>query len=207
MPNVTALTNFAFIDYLGVNVHASWTGTVFSGPASTFLSALQYLGIHHIRDDWGSEQNNSQRQTNYATLLPAGIKVDFVCNGGSVPTLISTCASYLNSYPNSIYAVEGNNETSNGDTSQPTLWNDLQGNSTCVKAGVQVFCLTTADYHNSTSANFGNENAYCNYGNIHWYSNTSDTQFWPFSGWGMQDAVSLITGTSGYTPGKAFVFT
>lgn len=196
MPLTQAINNFTLIDGMGVNVHTATTSAAYASyPASKVLSSLQYIGVHHVRDDWGDEQNNTQRQTIAATLMPAGIRYCFVNNNSvhnqaAIDNMVSSAASYITSNssvsPSPVFALEGANEQDAGFSFnsssgvagnaafQQALWNSVQANSTLTGAGVKVVNLSLSNPNNFS--NYSNVTSYCDFANVHWYpANTTDT--------------------------------
>jgi hypothetical protein len=116
----------AFADSVGVNVHASYTDTVY-GDWNRVVTELKSLGIRHVRDGlyanptWGAWNTEHWNKINQ---LPAnGIKANLILghpryNGGSIDNLVAAVRDRVRG---AVESVEGPNE-----------W-DLNGGSTWVQ--------------------------------------------------------------------------
>ena len=84
-----------FVDSAGVVTHLSYTDTPYYTHFPAVLSALQTLGIHHIRDGYYPWPSSSPIVQAHQQLAAAGIKCDYVVpfNTATTPQSIESFAS------------------------------------------------------------------------------------------------------------------
>ena len=118
---VVAKSSEVFVTSLGINTHVSLSTLV--GPLSPYFNAntvvgqLQYLGIHHLRDDIRNTSNGTLND--YSILGSAGnsLMLMFAPNHFATPSTALTTLQPVAPY---IEALEGSNEI---DISPPTYQN------------------------------------------------------------------------------------
>ena len=109
MSNVTRAADF--VNSMGINIHAEYTDGGYAN-AGAVLSALNYLGIHNLRD--GAVSSRNQGQATYGTLANAGYKFDMLVQSGRDPgEAVGSIAGFAAAHPGSISAIEGLNEINN----------------------------------------------------------------------------------------------
>ena len=107
------------VNAIGVATHIDYlnSGSAYANTASV-LSALQWLGVHEIRDDLPVFPPGDQRLVPYTTMFNAGFKMSLVIPGpvtfAPYATLMDAAHDNLDRlatrYPGKIFAVEGQNE-------------------------------------------------------------------------------------------------
>src|ERR1700744_1230087 len=110
----TALSATGFLNSLGVNTHLSFDTSTYANVAKV-ATALDYLGIDHVRD---SLYTSTLAISSFDTLAADGIKFDFdpalrADHTVSVSGFVNQLASYEHEFPGSISAIEGANEVNN----------------------------------------------------------------------------------------------
>jgi hypothetical protein len=157
-----------FLDTLGVNTHFT-QGYQYGDVAGT-LKALQFIGVHYVRDSF-----DGMDPSTLGALAKAGIKVNHVTGGtddiaGEISKLHATALSN----PGELASIEGPNETNNwpvtykGQTNQasgPAFYNDFLAalKQDPVLSNVPTYNLTSWPYL-VTNAQFGNIHPYANDG-------------------------------------------
>ena len=101
-----ALTNFQFIDSVGVNVHLAYGNTVYGSEFPQIMQSMISLGVKHYRD--GLNQYAPSFQYENAEMLgKAGIKADWLMDPNDSASIISS--AYANA-PDATEEFEGPNE-------------------------------------------------------------------------------------------------
>jgi hypothetical protein len=78
LPAQQASSAAAFVGQIGVVTHLSYTNTPYYTEFPQILSALQTLGVHHIRDGYYPWPATSPIVQNHQQLASAGITTDYV---------------------------------------------------------------------------------------------------------------------------------
>src|SRR3954451_13847413 len=101
-----AISTAHFLDTLGVNVHTTYSNTLYANTALVEQS-LQYLNFIHVRD--GINPLGAYNSVGQEKLAADGYKFDFVT---SVPTADKMAALdwYATNHSASVFSVEGPNE-------------------------------------------------------------------------------------------------
>lgn len=178
-PTVTPLSAAGFRDSIGVNTHVGYTDTAY-GNWSGVVSALQQLGVTHVRDlliDNGVSGYMQQWTSNVQAAAADGIHFDFVmpepgAQLGSVSDLVSMLAGPLRT---AVESVEDPNEYDLVDSSPSwatTLSAYDQGVATAVRStpalsGVPV--VGPSLVNSGSYQALGNQSQYLDEGNIHPY--------------------------------------
>ena len=174
-----ALTNFQFTDSVGVNVHLSYIGTVYSTNFPQILQSMTALGVKHYRD--GLSQDAPTVQYENAELLgKAGIKGDWLMDIHDTASTINS--AYANA-PDAVAAFEGPNEDdaqvgSTITTFMELLHNTVHGNS--ATAAMPIIAPSFADVASFKTQ--GNLSSLVNYGNMHDYFGTFNPETGPWGG-------------------------
>jgi hypothetical protein len=179
----------AFLQSLGINTHVSYTGTPYYGQPQSVISALQYLGINTIRDQPPAFTSDPTTAAANDAIAAAGVQFDalLVSSNGPVDITdtLASSATFEQSYPASIAAIEGPNEVNASPVSyegitgtyaasvQVTqdLWAGVQSNSSLNT--VPVYALTLSNGITGIRAaenQLGNLAPYVTYGNAHIYA-------------------------------------
>ncbi len=99
----------AFVDSVGLNVHFSYYGSVYTSQTPQMLSYLGQLGVRHLRDQmaWQGTSPSSAFYAIHDQLGTMGIKTDFIATSIDYP--ISQVAAYPG-LVNDMEAAEAANE-------------------------------------------------------------------------------------------------
>lgn len=101
LPSQPADSAAAFVDSVGVVTHLSYTDTPYYTNFSQVLSALQTLGVHHIRDGYYPWPASSPIIQAHQQLAAARIKCDYV-----VPLALSTTPQAIESFASEVGDME-----------------------------------------------------------------------------------------------------
>ena len=178
----------AFLQTLGINTHLSYPGTSYYGQPQNVIAALQYLGINTIRDQPPAYTSDPRTATANDAVAAAGVQFDalLLSNGPvDITDTLATTATFEQTYPGSIAAIEGPNEvngtpvTYEGLTGtyaasiQVTqdLWSAVQANSSL--NAIPVYAVTLSNGITGVRAGekqLGDLAPYVTYGNAHIYA-------------------------------------
>ena len=110
LPIVQSKTADGFVDSVGLNVHFSYYGSVYTNQSSQLIQKIAQLGVRHLRDQmpWeGTNVGNSPFYTIHNTLGSNGVKTDYILTSINYPM------GQVSIYPtlvNDMEAVEATNE-------------------------------------------------------------------------------------------------
>src|ERR1700680_3054684 len=121
----------AFVDFVGVNVHLGYYGTLYGDNFSAVASLLTGLGIRHVRD--GISPGQTSLCSNFSRLAASGIHGDFIVGSWMSPSDVTAWDSCT---ARTADAYEGLNEW---DTSHPAT----DGNWSQTDASVQEWLSST----------------------------------------------------------------
>ena len=216
--NVSPLGASAFLQSLGINTHLGYPSTPYYGQPQSVITALQYLGVHTIRNSPpGYDTDATTTATNQALGI-AGVHYDALLPGsGSInlPAILSGLATFLQTYPGSVAAIEGPNEInawpirfagalstySAGNQLSQSLWSAVQSDPSL--SAVPVYALTLSNGIpgvTSGTAQLGNLAPYVTYGNAHVYACCSNNVW-------QRDMPYWLPIFAQVTPGKPIVLT
>jgi hypothetical protein len=175
----------AFADSAGVNVHLSYSATVYGTNAPLILARLTALGIRHIRD------GTALGQTNVCSMLQQlaanGIRLDMIV---SDTLTAANFAAYAACISPALESVEGPNEydlsgranwATTLDTMQPQLYAEAKSQGTIAVLGP---ALTSEGAY----AAVGSLGASAEFGNMHDYFAGHNPGA---AGWGSADAFGV----------------
>lgn len=94
----------AFVNSIGVNVHMSYTDEVYGQNPSGIASALQTLGVRHVRDGWAP--GNTTQCSAWQSFKADGVSVDALMDISLTPTQ----AAMLSGCGGNVDAIESENE-------------------------------------------------------------------------------------------------
>jgi hypothetical protein len=198
---VQAVSADAFVDSIGVNIHAHYQGTVYDHDVN-LKAALVKLGVRHVRDGlvdskwptYFSRLNDLGRAGIKSTLI-TGIPVDRV-----VPV-----AAQLR---DSIEAFEGPNEVNLNNWTperaaqyQKDLWSTVRADATWAQH--PILCLSVTDY--AYGAKLGDLSASCDFGNIHPYAGGWEPE--NRHEWMKSDLQTAFTGARAFSGAKPLMIT
>lgn len=101
LPIETASTAASFVDQIGVVTHLSYTDTPYYTNFPQIVSALQTLGVRHIRDGYYPWPATSPIVQNHQQLASAGITTDYV-----IPYDLSTTPAAIENFAAEVGDVE-----------------------------------------------------------------------------------------------------
>jgi hypothetical protein len=101
LPAEQASSAAAFVGQIGVVTHLSYTNTPYYTDFPQILSALQTLGVHHIRDGYYPWPATSPIIQNHQQLAAAGITTDYV-----VPYDLTTTPQSIEQFATEVQDME-----------------------------------------------------------------------------------------------------
>jgi hypothetical protein len=116
----TPTTAQAFVDSVGVNIHLSYTNSIYATNFPLILKALQDLHVKHVRDgirDFGS--GKSAYYMNHNALASAGIGCDYIAG-------MDVNKSIVAAYPSVVYDMQSLEAANELDNSDPNWVADLK---------------------------------------------------------------------------------
>jgi hypothetical protein len=112
LPAHPASSAASFIHQIGVVTHLSYTDTPYYTDFPQILSALQTLGVHHIRDGYYPWPASSPIAQAHQQLAAAGITTDYV-----VPYNVTTTPAAIEQFANEVGDMESLEAPNECDTS------------------------------------------------------------------------------------------
>ena len=97
-----------FVNMAGVVTHLTYVDTVYGSNWSRVLTALQDLGVHHIRDGYFIPQQFPQLVQEHQQLAAAGIKTDYVVDWDH--SITAQSIQQLSAAAGDMDEIEGPNE-------------------------------------------------------------------------------------------------
>jgi hypothetical protein len=198
-----ALASDSFVDSVGVNVHLSYTDTLYYSSFPLVQSSLLQLGVRHLRDGL----IDTQLQAYYDRLNQLGqlgIKGDFISSPGENTTLLQVYPSRVAS---SFESYEGPNEYDNSGQSNwaSTLQTSVSTLYPAAKSGLQPTApvLAPSLSQPGSFAILGNISSEIDYANLHYYpgGRNPGTPGWGSGGYGsIPWALGLAAQDSGTRP-------
>jgi hypothetical protein len=187
---VRASSADSFVDTIGINVHMSDLGTVYSDYSSV-KNALLTLGVRHLRDGL-VDTTAASYYAQHNALGAMGIQSIFITSIGQSPQLWQSYPSLMNQCfeayenPNEMDDGQGPNWLSELDGEMPSLSSAVRGqsNSFPVYGPALVYAQSFPEV--------GNASAYFDYGNLH---NYPGGQYPETPGWGGTDAWGNLYGS------------
>jgi hypothetical protein len=187
---VQASSADSFVDTIGVNVHMSDIGSVYSDYPKV-KSALLTLGVRHLREGL-VDSSSAAFFADHNDLGSLGISTIFTTSVGqsaalwqSYPSLMNQCfEAYEN--PNEMDDGKGSNWLSELDSTMPALSTAVRGqpNSYPVFGPALVYSQSYSEV--------GNASAYFDYGNLHNYPAGLNPET---PGWGPRDPEGHLYGS------------
>lgn len=109
LPVVAAQMADSFVDSVGVNVHFSYYGTVYTTQLQQMLTNISTLGVRHLRDQmaWQGASPGAPFYSVHNSLGAMGVKTDYILTSIDYPM------SQVQAYPtlvDDMEAVEASNE-------------------------------------------------------------------------------------------------
>ncbi len=198
---VQAVPADAFVDSIGVNIHAHYQGTVYDHDVN-LKAALVKLGVRHVRDGLV----DSQWPTYFARLNDlgrAGIKATLI-TGVPVDRVLPVAGQLRDA----IEAFEGPNEVNLNNWTperaaqyQKDLWTTVRADATWAQQ--PILCLSVTDY--AYGAKLGDLSAYCDFGNIHPYAGGWEPE--NRHDWMKADLPTAFTGARAFSGTKPLMIT
>jgi len=108
LPSIHAIQSDSLVDSIGVNTHLAYTNTAYASQWPEVLSALQALGVRHIRDGYHNWLSGNTLYAEHAQLAAAGIHCNFVVpiDSATTPALLENFSSLATD----LESLEGPNE-------------------------------------------------------------------------------------------------
>jgi hypothetical protein len=174
-----ALTNFQFTDSVGVNVHLSYIGTVYSTNFPQILQSMTALGVKHYRDGLSQGAPTVQYE-NAESLGKAGIKGDWLMD---IHDSASTINSAYANAPDAVAAFEGPNEDDAQVGSTITTFMELLHNTVHANPATAAMPIIAPSFEDVASFKTqGNLSSLVNFGNMHDYLGTFNPETGPWGG-------------------------
>jgi hypothetical protein len=173
----SAIAASRFLNSLGINVHTTYTDTVYANT-SLVANDLAYLGFNHVRD--GLAIDGGYKSPGEEKLAAAGYKFNFV-TGALDANHLATLDWYAKNYAGSVFSVEGPNEVGyrpiwfNGGAAacnevalQQSIYNAIHSDPNL--KGVNVVNLTLGLQNSLSYSQMGNMSSAADQGNAHVYA-------------------------------------
>ena len=187
---VKASSADGFVDSIGVNVHMSDIGSVYSDYPNV-KNALLTLGVRHLRDGL----NNSKSAAffaNHNALGELGIKSIFTASIGQSPELWQSFPTLMNQ------CFEGYENANEMDDQGDSNWlSELLGEMPALSSAVRGKSNSFPVYgpalvYQQSFSELGNVSEYFDYGNLHNYPGGQNPET---TGWGARDAEGNLYGS------------
>lgn len=177
-----------FVDSVGVNIHLHYTNTLYGSNFPLIESALQDLGVRHVRD--GIETDTWHTYDNELnTLGNQNIKAIFVSSPSETPAQIKAFEALV---PHALEGIENPNEYDNAGVSAwasvlKTYAPELK--SAATSNGETPYLIGPSLVKPTSYATLGSVAASINYGNVHDYPSwrnpgTPGSYGWGFGNYG-----------------------
>jgi hypothetical protein len=174
-----ALTNFQFTDSVGVNVHLSYIGTVYSTNFPQIMQSMIDLGVKHYRDGLSQDAPTVQYE-NAESLGKAGIKGDWLMD---IHDSASTINSAYANAPDAVAAFEGPNEDDAQVGSTITAFMELLHNTVRGNPATAAMPIIAPSFAGVPSFKTqGNLSPLVSFGNMHDYFATFNPETGPWGG-------------------------
>jgi hypothetical protein len=108
LPTEQAAQSQSFVNMAGVVTHFNYTNTVYGSNWPQLFTALQSLGVHHIRDGYFDPNQYPQLIQEHQALQAAGIRTTYVMPYD--PTITDSSIEQLANVTSDMDAIEGPNE-------------------------------------------------------------------------------------------------
>ncbi len=120
---VTAQWADSFVDSVGLNVHFSYTGSIYTSQTNQMVSAIQRLGVRHLRDQmtWSGTNPSSAFYAVHDQLGTLGVKTDYILTSINYPM------SQVAAYPGLVNDMESVEAANEYDTSGDLNWVKIYG--------------------------------------------------------------------------------
>jgi hypothetical protein len=214
---VSAIAASQFLDSLGVNVHTTYSNTVYA-DTSLVESDLAYLGTNNVRD--GINAIGAYNSVGEEALAAAGYKFDFVME---TPTASNMAALdwYAENYPGSVVSVEGPNEVgyapitfdggaaaSNEVELQQAIYNAVHSDPNL--DGINVVNLTLGLQSSISYSQLGNMTSVADEGNAHVYAPYGFSPAYDWSGILSEEGaptagLPMVVTEAGYTTDPSYI--
>jgi hypothetical protein len=178
LPLIQARAADSFVDSVGLNVHFSYYGTIYTNESTQMIADLRQLGVRHLRDQMAWEGSIVSASPFYAIhnrLAPLGIATDYILTSLTYPM------SQVAAYPTLVDDMEAAEPANEADASGDANWvADITTQSTSLFAQIHgaspipgVTVLAPSLAQPAYAYRLGNVSAISDTGNSHPY----------FSGW------------------------
>jgi hypothetical protein len=179
LTGVQALTNFQFTDSVGVNVHLSYIGTVYSTNFPQVMQSMIDLGVKHYRDGLSQDAPSVQYE-NAESLGKAGIMGDWLMDIHDTASTINS--AYANA-PDAVAAFEGPNEDDAQAGPTITAFMQLLHNTVRNNPATAAMPIIAPSFQDVASFKTqGNLSSLINFGNMHNYFGTFNPETGPWGG-------------------------
>ena len=101
----------SFVDTIGVNIHLTYTNTVYGNYDNLIKPKLQELGIHHVRDGFPAGNGDATYENKLKDLASNGIYANLIADPRGLTTAQVSAA--LQRLGGAVTSVEGPNEYDN----------------------------------------------------------------------------------------------
>ncbi|MGH1573397.1 DUF4214 domain-containing protein [Methylobacterium sp. P31] len=120
MAQPAAIRSADLINSFGVDTHIGYTDGQYLDIAAD-LTALQYLGLNHVRDGAPNPNSDVVGQVHLGVAADAGIKFTFVADDPDPLLVVQRIHAFVAAHPGSVVGIEGPNEVNNWPVSYAGL--------------------------------------------------------------------------------------